>query len=68
MGEDEGSIAQIVPLYDNYYETHNYSFPWVTVNNRGVDYIDYIEVKKKKKEKVYVMLMILIHLLNLKKN
>ena len=26
-GEDEGSVAKVVPLYDNYYETHNYTFP-----------------------------------------
>ena len=46
-GEDEGSVAKVVPLYDNYYETHNYTFPWTTVDNRGVDYIDYIEIAGK---------------------
>ena len=46
-GEDEGSVAKVIPLYENYYENHNYSYPWLDVNNRGVDYIDYVEVANK---------------------
>ena len=46
-GEDEGSVAKIVPLYDNYYDDHEYIFPWTSIENRGVDYIDYVEVAGK---------------------
>ena len=44
-GGDEGAIAPIIPLYENYYEDHNYTYPWTDyLVNRGVDYIDYVEV------------------------
>ncbi|MBO5530612.1 MAG: hypothetical protein J5970_04365, partial [Bacilli bacterium] len=46
-GEDEGSVAKIIPLYENYYEDHEFNYPWTDINNRGVDYIDYAEVAGK---------------------
>ena len=46
-GEDEGSVAKVIPLYENYYEDHEYYYPWLDTNNRGVDYIDYVEVAGK---------------------
>ena len=48
-GEDEGSVAKVVPLYENYYEKHEYKYPWKKDQpNRGEDYIDYVEVAGKK--------------------
>ena len=47
-GEDEGSVATAIPLYENYYEDHEYTYPWKNVNEeRGTDYIDYVEVSGK---------------------
>ena len=46
-GEDQNKVAQVIPLYDNYYDTHSYTFPWKTIENRGTDYIDYVEVAGK---------------------
>ena len=46
-GSDEGAVAKVIPLYENYYDTHSYTYPWTTIENRGVDYIDYVEVAGK---------------------
>ena len=46
-GKDEGSVARVIPLYEKYYEDHNYSYPWVDIKNRETDYIDYFEVAGK---------------------
>ena len=46
-GEDEGSISKIVPLYENYYENHEYEYPWTDIYNKGEDYIDYVEIAGK---------------------
>ena len=46
-GKDEGSVARVIPLYEKYYEDHNYSYPWVDIKNRESDYIDYFEVAGK---------------------
>ena len=46
-GEDEGLIARIVPVYEDYYFKHNYYYPWKDWENRGIDYIDYAEVAGK---------------------
>ena len=46
-GEDEGSVAKIIPLYENYYDDHEFNYPWTDINDRGVDYIDYAEVAGK---------------------
>ena len=46
-GQDEGSITKIVPLYELYYENHEYSYPWEKSDNRSVDYIDYAEISGK---------------------
>ena len=46
-GEDEGLIAQLLPVYDKYYKKHGFSYPWTDINNRGWDYIDYAEVAGK---------------------
>ena len=46
-GEDEGSVSKIVPLYELYYENHNYNYPWKTIDGRGVDFIDYAEIAGK---------------------
>ena len=46
-GEDEGSVAKLIPLYEKYYEKHGYTYPWKSTENRGTDYIDYAEVSGK---------------------
>ena len=46
-GEDEGKVAEVVPVYEKYYRNHNFSYPWKTIDDRGVDYIDYAEVAGK---------------------
>ena len=43
-GEDEGLVAQVVPVYEDYYFKHNFTYPWVDIENRPLDYIDYAEV------------------------
>ena len=46
-GSDQNGVAQIIPLYENYYEKYNYDFPWKSIDKRGTDYIDYLEVAGK---------------------
>ena len=46
-GEDEGSVAKVIPLYENYYEKHGYTYPWKMGEQRKDDYIDYVEVAGK---------------------
>ena len=46
-GEDEGSVSKVIPLYEEYYENHKYSYPWSNVYNKDEDYIDYVEVAGK---------------------
>ena len=46
-GEDEGLIAQVVPVYEDYYFKHNFTYPWVDIEERPRDYIDYAEVAGK---------------------
>jgi hypothetical protein len=46
-GEDEGSVSKVIPLYEEYYENHNYSYPWTNIYNKEDDYIDYVEVAGK---------------------
>ena len=43
-GEDEGLVAQVVPVYEDYYFKHNFTYPWVDIENRSLDYIDYAEI------------------------
>ena len=47
-GEDEGSVAKLIPLYEKYYEKHGYTYPWKSIDNRGTDYIDYAEISGKR--------------------
>ena len=46
-GSDQNQVARIIPLYEKYYEKHKYSYPWVSTEDRGTDYIDYVEVAGK---------------------
>ena len=46
-GEDEGLVAQVVPVYEDYYFKHNFTYPWKQIENREIDYIDYAEVAGK---------------------
>ena len=46
-GEDEGSVSKVIPLYEEYYENHKYSYPWTDVYNKEEDYIDYVEIAGK---------------------
>ena len=46
-GEDEGSVCKVIPLYEQYYECHEYNYPWLDVHNKEEDYIDYVEVAGK---------------------
>ena len=46
-GEDEGKVAQVIPPYEDYYFRHNFSYPWVDIDNRSIDYVDYAEVAGK---------------------
>ena len=46
-GEDEGLVAQVVPVYEDYYFKHNFTYPWVDIDNRPIDYIDYAEIAGK---------------------
>ena len=46
-GEDDGSVAKLIPLYEKYYEKNDYTYPWKSTQNRGTDYIDYAEVSGK---------------------
>ncbi len=46
-GEDEGKVAQVIPPYEDYYFRHNFSYPWVDIDNRSRDYVDYAEVAGK---------------------
>ena len=47
LGEDKGSVTKIFLLYENYYDDHEFNYPWTDINNRGMDYIDYAEVAGK---------------------
>ena len=46
-GEDEGLVAQVVPVYEDYYFKHEFTYPWKQIENREIDYIDYAEVAGK---------------------
>ena len=46
-GEDEGLVAQVLPVFDKYYFKHQFDYPWLSIENRSVDYIDYAEVAGK---------------------
>ena len=46
-GEDEGKVAQVIPPYEDYYFRHNFSYPWVDIDNSSIDYVDYAEVAGK---------------------
>ena len=46
-GEDEGLVAQVLPVFDKYYFKHQFDYPWLSIDNRSVDYIDYAEVAGK---------------------
>ena len=46
-GEDEGLVAQVVPVYEDYYFKHEFTYPWKQIDNREIDYIDYAEVAGK---------------------
>ena len=46
-GDDEGLIAHLVPVYENYYRKHDYHYPWTDLLHREHDYIDYAEVAGK---------------------
>ena len=46
-GEDEGAVAHVVPVLEKYYRKHNYSYPWIQIENREKDFIDYAEVAGK---------------------
>ena len=48
-GEDEGKVAQVVPVFEKYYKKHNFIYPWRTIEGRvrDIDYIDYAEVAGK---------------------
>ena len=46
-GEDEGLIAHLLPVYEKYYTSHNFDYPWKNIEPRGHDYIDYAEVAGK---------------------
>ena len=46
-GEDEGLIARLIPIHEEYYTHHNYIYPWTDTQNRGSDYIDYAELAGK---------------------
>ena len=46
-GEDEGSIAHVVPVLEKYYRKHNYTYPWTQIENREIDFIDYAEIAGK---------------------
>ena len=46
-GEDEGLVAQVLPVFDKYYFKHQFDYPWLSIENRSDDYIDYAEVAGK---------------------
>jgi hypothetical protein len=46
-GEDEGLIAHTVPVYEDYYRTHNFVYPWKEYKEENIDYIDYAEIAGK---------------------
>ena len=46
-GEDEGLIAKNIPIYEDYYFKHDFSYPWVKIEPREDDFIDYAEVAGK---------------------
>ena len=46
-GEDEGAVAKLCRLYENYYEDHDYTYPWTDPYNKEDDYIDYAEIAGK---------------------
>ena len=46
-GEDEGAVAKLCRLYENYYEDHDYTYPWIDPYNKEEDYIDYAEIAGK---------------------
>ena len=46
-GEDEGSVSKIIPLYEEYYDNHEYIYPWTEVYEKSQDYIDYAEIAGK---------------------
>ena len=46
-GEDEGKVAEVVPVYEKYYRNHEFTYPWTQIENREIDYIDYAEVAGK---------------------
>ena len=46
-GEDEGLIAHTVPVYENYYRSHEFVYPWKNYDSSHTDYIDYAEIAGK---------------------
>ena len=46
-GQTPNSVAHIYPFYEKYYEDHDFTYPWTSIEDRGVDYIDYIELADK---------------------
>ena len=46
-GEDEGKVAEVVPVFEKYYTKHNFAYAWNSIINRPIDYIDYAEVAGK---------------------
>ena len=46
-GEDEGLVAQVLPVFDKYYFKHQFDYPWLSIEKRSDDYIDYAEVAGK---------------------
>ena len=46
-GEDEGSVSKIIPLFEEYYDKHEYIYPWTEVYEKSQDYIDYVEIAGK---------------------
>ena len=46
-GEDEGAVADVLPLYENYYEDHDYTYSWIDPYHKEEDYIDYAELAGK---------------------
>ena len=46
-GEDEGLIAKNIPIYEDYYFKHHFTYPWVKIEPKEDDFIDYAEVAGK---------------------
>lgn len=45
-GSDQGSPIELCELYEDYYSSHKYTFPWHT-DGTDMDYIDYVELSGK---------------------